>query len=34
MKNVWYEMNYYRTELIKSPETPENIVQTDINFKW
>jgi hypothetical protein len=34
MKNVWYEMNYYRTELIKSPEKPENVLQTDLNFKF
>jgi len=34
MKNVWYEMNYYRTELISSPEKPENVLQTDLNFKF
>ncbi len=34
MKNVWFETNYYRTEKIKSKEQPENVLQTDLNFKF
>jgi polyhydroxyalkanoate synthesis regulator phasin len=34
MKNVWYEMNYFRSEKLDSPKNPENIIQTDLNFKF
>jgi hypothetical protein len=33
-KNVWYEMNYFRSEKLNSPKNPENVVQTDLNIKW
>ena len=26
-------MNYYRSELMRSPKKPENVLQNDINFK-
>ncbi len=34
MKNVWVEWNYYRVEKIQSPKQPENVLQTDLNFKF
>ena len=34
MKNVWYEMNYFRSEKLSSPKDPENLLQTDLNFKF
>ncbi len=34
MKNVWVQWNYYRVEKIQSPKQPENVLQTDLNFKF